>query len=132
MEPLSDEPNPYRAAAIYHLQLMYVVDEFVTAAPDARLGIIAVAVTLHWPSVRGLTVGNIADQVGCMPAALIRSIARFKTMTGLDSAGGGSGVGKYSQEAAYRVVKSTPSKSRRNLPEIRPSLFNAGITRKSF
>jgi hypothetical protein len=88
-EPLPDVSNPYREAAIYHLKLMFAVDEFCAAAQDARLAVIAVAVTLGWPSVRGLTIGDIADQTGCTPSALIRSIARFKTLAGLDSNGGG-------------------------------------------
>jgi hypothetical protein len=54
-EPLPEAPNGYRAAAIYHLQLMYAVDEFLTAASDARLAVIVVAVVLGWPSIRGLT-----------------------------------------------------------------------------
>jgi hypothetical protein len=54
MEPLSDEPNGYREAALYHLRLMYAVDEFLTAAEDSRLAIVTVAATLGWPSARGL------------------------------------------------------------------------------
>jgi hypothetical protein len=88
-EPLPDIPNPYREAAIYHLQLMFAVDDFVTAAPDARVAVVAVAVVLGWPSARGLSVGNIAGQLGCSLSTLTRSIARFKTMAGLDTAGGG-------------------------------------------
>lgn len=82
-EPLPDVVNGYRAAAIYHLQLMFAVDEFVTAAEDSRLAIVAVAVVLGWPSARGLTLGNIADQLGCSLSTLTRSIARFKTMANL-------------------------------------------------
>ena len=82
-EPLPEAPNGYRAAAIYHLQLMYAVDGFITSATDARVAVVAVAVVLGWPSARGLTVGNIADQLGCSPATLTRSIARFKTIAGL-------------------------------------------------
>ena len=85
IEPLPDVPNDYRQAAIYHLQLMFAVDEFLSAAQDARLAVVAVAVVLGWPSARGLSVGNIADQLGCSPATLTRSIARFKTMAGLNS-----------------------------------------------
>jgi hypothetical protein len=55
IEPLSDEPNSYRAAALFHMRLMWAVDEFNTAAPDARLAIIAVGITMGWPSVRGWT-----------------------------------------------------------------------------
>ena len=87
-EPLPEVPNGYRAAAIYHLGLMYVVDEFLTASPDARLAVVAVAVAFGWPSARGLTLGNIADQLGCSLSTLTRCIARFKTMAGLNSADG--------------------------------------------
>jgi hypothetical protein len=83
-----DTPNAYRQAALYHLQLMFAVDEFVTAAPDARAAVVAVAVVLGWPSARGLSISNIAAQLGCTPAALTRSVARFKTMAGLGSGGG--------------------------------------------
>jgi hypothetical protein len=87
IEPIDLAPNGYRAAAIVHLKIMLAVDEFVTAAPDARVAVVAVAVTLGWPSARGLSVGNIAGQLGCTPATLTRSIARFKTLAGLNSAG---------------------------------------------
>ena len=87
-EPLPDTSSDYRQAAIFHLRLMYCVDEFITAAPDARVAVVAVAVVLGWPSARGLSVGNIADQLGCSSSTLTRSIARFKTMAGLDSGGG--------------------------------------------
>ena len=56
IEPLPDKPNGYRQAAIYHLQLMFAVDEFVTAATDARVAVVAVAVVFGWPSARGLSI----------------------------------------------------------------------------
>jgi hypothetical protein len=97
LEPIELAPNGYRQAALYHLQIMLAVDEFITSAPDARVAVVAVAVVLGWPSARGLSVGNIADQLGCSLSTLTRSIARFKTMTGLNSAGGvrfiGNGAG---------------------------------------
>jgi hypothetical protein len=37
IEPLSDEPNGYRAISLDFLKLMFAVDEFITAAEDARL-----------------------------------------------------------------------------------------------
>jgi hypothetical protein len=90
LEPLPDAPNDYRAAAIYHMRLMYAVDEYITAAEDSRLAVVAVAVVLGWPSARGFSVGNIAEQLGCSLSTLTRSIARFKTLAGLRvSAGGG-------------------------------------------
>jgi hypothetical protein len=89
-EPLPEVPNGYREAALYHLRLMYAVDEFLMAAPDARVGVVAVAVVMGWPSARGLSISNIAGQLGCTTAALTRSIAQFKTLAGLGvSAGGG-------------------------------------------
>jgi hypothetical protein len=89
IEPLSDGPNGYRQAAIYHMQLMYAVDQFLEMAPDARVGVVAVAVVLGWPSSRGLTLGDIAGQLGCSLSTLSRSIARFKTMAGLGVSAGG-------------------------------------------
>jgi hypothetical protein len=47
-----------------------------------------VANALRWPSVRGLSIDNVASQLDCTPVALTRSIARFKAMAGLDSAAG--------------------------------------------
>ena len=90
IEPLPEAPNDYRQAALAHLQLMYAVDEFILAATDARVAVVSVAVVLGWPSARGLSISNIANQLGCTTAALTRSIARFKTLAGLGvSAGGG-------------------------------------------
>jgi hypothetical protein len=74
IEPLPDAPNGYRTAALYHLQIMFAVDEFVTAAPDARVAVVAVSVVLQWPSVRGLSVGNTAGQLGCSPATITRGL----------------------------------------------------------
>jgi AraC-like DNA-binding protein len=89
IEPLPDAPNDYRQAAICNLQLMFAVDEFLSAAPDARVAVVAVAVTLGWPSARGLSIDNISDQLGCSPSTLTRSIARFKTLARLGVPAGG-------------------------------------------
>jgi hypothetical protein len=88
-EPLPDPVNDYREAALHFVRTMYAVDEFITAAPDARVAVVAVAVVLGWPSALGFTLGDITDQLGCSPSTLTRCIARFKTMAGLSSAGGG-------------------------------------------
>jgi hypothetical protein len=111
MEPLSDEPNGYRQAALYHMRLMWVIDDFITAAPDARVAVVAVAVVLGWPSARGLTLGDIADQLGCSPSTLTRSLARFKTLAGLGSAGDirpGAGSLNGDKPAAVRGVGDIP------------------------
>jgi hypothetical protein len=112
-EPLPEAVNGYRRAAIYHLQLMFAVDEFVTAAPDARVAVVAVAVVLGWPSARGLSIDNTSSQLGCTPATLARSISRFKAIAGLDSAGGvrsirpGAGSGG-DKPAVVRSVGNIP------------------------
>jgi hypothetical protein len=115
MEPISDEPNGYRQAAIYHMRLMWAIDDFITAAPDARLAVVACAVVLDWPSARGLTLGNIADQLGCSLSTLTRSIARFKTMAGLGVSAGGvrPGAGSLSGDklAAVQSVGNIPPRA---------------------
>jgi hypothetical protein len=86
-EPLPEAPNDYRAAALAHLQLMLCIDEFITAAEDARLAVVSIAICLGWPSTRGLTAPEIAEQLGCSPATITRACARFREMANLDSAG---------------------------------------------
>jgi hypothetical protein len=88
-EPLPEKPNDYREAALHFCRIMSCIDEFITAAPDARVAVVAVAVVLGWPSARGLSVGNIADQLGCSLSTLTRSIARFKAIAGLGVSAGG-------------------------------------------
>ncbi len=63
---------------------------------------------LGWPSPRGLSVGDITDQLGCSPSTLTRSIARFKTLAGLNSAGSvrpGAGSANGDKPAAVRAVR---------------------------
>jgi len=105
IEPICDAPNPYRQAALHHLQLMYAVDEFITAAPDARLAVVAVAIVLGWPSTRGLSVPAIAEQLGVSTSTMGRACARFREMAGLGvSAGGvrfvGNGAGSNGHKPA--------------------------------
>jgi transposase len=66
---------------------MYTVDEFLTAAEDSRLAVVAVAVVFGWPSARGLSVANIAGQLGVSASTISRACARFREMAGLDSNG---------------------------------------------
>ena len=56
-EPLPDVPNDYREAALHFCRIMFCVDEFATESIDTRLAIVSIAVTLRWPSVRGLSIG---------------------------------------------------------------------------
>ena len=62
---------------------MFSVDEFVTAAPDARVALVAVAIVLGWPSTRALSVGNIASQLGVSTATITLACVRFREMAGL-------------------------------------------------
>jgi hypothetical protein len=105
-EPLPEPVNGYRAAALHHMQLMYAVDEFLTAAEDSRLAVVAVAVAFNWPSARGLTLGNIADQLGCSLSTLTRSIARFKAIAGLGVSAGGIRPGAGSNGDKPAAVQS--------------------------
>ena len=107
LEPLPDAVNGYRQAALAYLKVMLTIDEFLTAAPDARVAVVAVAVVLGWPSTRGLSVGNIADQLGCSPSTLTRSIARFKTMAGFAGGGVRPGAGD-GKPAAVQSVGNIP------------------------
>jgi hypothetical protein len=91
-EPLPEKPNGYRAASIHYLGIMFAVDQFLETSPDARVGVVAVAFTLGCPSTRGLTLADIADQLGCSPSTLTRAIARFKALAGLDSNGAMQGI----------------------------------------
>jgi hypothetical protein len=57
------------------------------AATDARVPIIAVALTLRFPSVRGLSLAAIAEQIVCSPATITRSMTKFREMSGLVAGG---------------------------------------------
>ena len=82
LEPVDLEPNGYRAISLDFLKVMFSVDEFVTAAPDARAAVVAVGIVLRWPSVRGLSVGNIAGQLGVSATTITRACDRFREMAG--------------------------------------------------
>ena len=71
-EPLPEAVNGYRAAALAWLNAMIAVDEFILAAPDARLAVVSVAICLGWPSTRGLTVPEIAEQLGVSTSTITR------------------------------------------------------------
>jgi hypothetical protein len=45
-EPLSDEPNSYRVAALRFLGIMYAIDRYMETAPDARAAVVAVSIAL--------------------------------------------------------------------------------------
>jgi hypothetical protein len=80
LEPLPDNPNAFRAAALGYLKVLSAMDEFLTAADDKRAGWIAVAIVLKLTSVRGLTVADIAGQLGRSTSTIGRYTARFASM----------------------------------------------------
>ena len=53
------------------------------AAADARFAVIVVAIVLGWRSTRGLTVAEIAAQIGCPPLTITWACNRFREMSGL-------------------------------------------------
>jgi hypothetical protein len=123
---------------------MFAVDEFVTAAPDARVAVVAVAVVLGWPSARGLSVGNIADQLGVLAGDVdpfncpIQDVGRaqFRWRRSLHSAWrrvgrrqarGPSDVGNIAKIPALSRVKWTPSKSRWNFSSTACAWSNAAF-----
>jgi hypothetical protein len=86
----------------------------LTAATDARVAVVAVAVVFGWPSARGLSIANIADQLECSPSTMTRCIARFKTLAGLNSAGGirpGAGSSNGDKPAAVQSVGNIPQET---------------------
>jgi hypothetical protein len=82
---------------------MYPVDEFITAAEDARLAVVAVAVVVGLLGTRGLPVPAIAKQL-VSTSTISRAWARFREMAGLGvTAGGvrfvGNGAGSNGEKA---------------------------------
>jgi hypothetical protein len=105
-EPLPDAPNDYRQAAKFHLGLMFAIDEYVTGAPDSRFAIIVVGIVFGWPSTRGLSIADIASQIGCSPSTITRACARFREMAGLGVSAGGVRPGAGSNDDKPAAVQS--------------------------
>jgi hypothetical protein len=80
LELLPDYPNAFRAAAIGCLKVLSAMDDFLIDADDPRAGWIAVAIVLKLTSVRGLSVADIAHQLGCSPTTINRYTAKFASM----------------------------------------------------
>jgi hypothetical protein len=72
-EPIPEVVNGYRAISLDFLKVMLAVDEFVTAAEDARFAVITVAIVLGWPSARGFTLTEIAEQLGVSASTINRA-----------------------------------------------------------
>jgi hypothetical protein len=88
-EPIDAAASPYRDAAVDYLHVLLATDEFLSTTDDPRLGWIAVAIVLKLTSVRGLTVANIANQLGVSAAVINRYTAKFARMANLHFDGAG-------------------------------------------
>jgi hypothetical protein len=110
---------------------MFAIDEYVTALEDAKLGIIAIWLMLQWPSTRGLSLSNIAGQLGCSPTTITRACARFREMSGPEvSAGGvrfirpgaGSGGDKPAALRVWAMLPKIPALSRGEIDPIKVAM----------
>ena len=81
IEPTTDVENPFREYSLGWMKTLAAIDQFLMTSRDPRLAWIAVAVVLRLTSVRGLSVGNIAAQLGCSEAAVNHATARFRRLT---------------------------------------------------
>jgi hypothetical protein len=77
LEPLPDNPNPYRQAALKHLQVLDAIDRLVQASTDARLAWIGISLALRLTSTRGFAVAEIARQLGIPESAFNRLKVKF-------------------------------------------------------
>jgi hypothetical protein len=85
LEPLDDDPNAYRAAALEYLNVLLEVDEFMSSSKDGMRDWVSVSIVLGLPSTRGLSSPQIAGQLGCTEKALNASTARFLRLAGAGS-----------------------------------------------
>jgi hypothetical protein len=69
LEPLLDDPDPYQAASLDHLRVLLAIDAYMMDSENPRLAWITVAITFDLTSTRGLSVTEIAGQMGVSPQA---------------------------------------------------------------
>jgi len=84
LEPLNEEPNSYRKAALGYLQILLAVDAYMARSKDGVIAWVSIAIVLRLHSVKGLTTANIASQLGCTESQLERSCSRFKRLLPAD------------------------------------------------
>jgi len=87
LEPLPDEPNDYRAAALQRLETLKFIYVWLSTASDPRLAWLAVALFYNLTSVRGWSLAAIAKEVGVFRSTLARQKAKFAELLGLDAGG---------------------------------------------
>ena len=63
LEPIPDDPTPYRTAAIECMRILASVDLFMTRAADARLAWTAVSCAIGLTSTHGLAQAEIGRQL---------------------------------------------------------------------
>ena len=84
LEPLNEEPNSYRKAALGYLLILLAVDSYMARSKDGVMAWVSIAIVLRLHSVKGLTTANIASQLGCTESQLERSCSRFKRLLPAD------------------------------------------------
>jgi hypothetical protein len=84
IEPLFDDPTPYRTAAIACLRILGSVDRFMAQSADPRLAWVAVSCTLELTSTSKLTEAEIARQIGVSEQSVRRATAKFVKLANFD------------------------------------------------
>jgi hypothetical protein len=74
-------PEAYRQTCLGLLRVLCLVDAYMAAAKDPRLGCIQVSLALGLDSTRGRTETDIADELEISKQALSRGITRFLQMS---------------------------------------------------
>lgn len=88
MEPLTADAKPYREASLSCLRVLIAVDAFMHSSRDPRLAWCVVSKTLELHSLAGISVRELAHQLGVAVSTVVRALARFREMAGLDAGEG--------------------------------------------
>jgi hypothetical protein len=88
LEPLHFAANSYREASLANLRVLLAIDQFVSAASDARLSWVSVGFVLQLESVRGLSKVDACRQMKITERRLECSIARFRKVVGIAAGDG--------------------------------------------
>jgi hypothetical protein len=93
---------------------VYVTQLFSLNSEVEKSSFVLIVVLAIENPFHALSIDNISGQLGCSPATLTRSIARFKTLAGLNSAGGvrfirpGAGLSNGDKPATVQSVGNIP------------------------
>jgi len=87
IEPLPEVQSDYRIAALTHMATLKAIDQYMADSEDPRLAWTVCSTVFDLTSTRGLSMGEIAGQIGVSPQTLSRATAEFKRLANVDSAG---------------------------------------------